>query len=373
MRAGGRAPWVIAMRWRAQLSWRLPPRSRRWRWCLPELAWSGATPPWRASCASVRKRSIGPISESSFAAVEGAAAGELEQRRRESLRQRLQFAVELDDRAGQRAAAAERGRGRCAPASTVRGGRAGARRGRARPHGRAHRAAREVSGRAGAGASAAVAGSGAARATRSSRWSTSSFSSRSVSSPGRGPSRCGSRSAARATASASIGSDLPRVRPRAPLRRGQLRRHPHQLFAGSEQRPLECARHAAGNPRPPTAAPRQASAPTRRHCVVDRTDVLIERRAQLRRRRPRSASACVRPPRPRSLTSPPTDDGGDRRADRPHSRQLPSSYQVTLDGLGKAAATQRWQVSTRATFGNGVSRRRPESLLSTADATIRQE
>jgi hypothetical protein len=30
------------MRWRAQLSWRLPPRSRRWRWCLPELASRGA-------------------------------------------------------------------------------------------------------------------------------------------------------------------------------------------------------------------------------------------------------------------------------------------------------------------------------------------
>jgi hypothetical protein len=29
-------PWVTAIRWRAQLSWRLPPRSRRWRWCLPE-------------------------------------------------------------------------------------------------------------------------------------------------------------------------------------------------------------------------------------------------------------------------------------------------------------------------------------------------
>jgi hypothetical protein len=39
--------------------------------------------------------------------------------------------------------------------------------------------------------------------------------------------------------------------------------------------------------------------------------------------------------------------GGDRRADRPHLRQLPSSYQVTLGGLGKAAATQRWQVNPR--------------------------
>jgi hypothetical protein len=52
------------MRWRAQLSWRLPPRSSRWRWCLPELASSGATPAWRASWASDLKRSIGPISQS---------------------------------------------------------------------------------------------------------------------------------------------------------------------------------------------------------------------------------------------------------------------------------------------------------------------
>src|SRR5579859_6842466 len=57
------------MRWRAQLSWRLPPRSRRWRLCLPELASRGATPAWRASWASDRKRSTGPISQSSLAAV----------------------------------------------------------------------------------------------------------------------------------------------------------------------------------------------------------------------------------------------------------------------------------------------------------------
>ncbi len=29
---------MIATPWSAQLSWRLPPRSSRWRWCLPELA-----------------------------------------------------------------------------------------------------------------------------------------------------------------------------------------------------------------------------------------------------------------------------------------------------------------------------------------------
>src|SRR5438045_7308617 len=38
------------------------------------------------------------------------------------------------------------------------------------------------------------------------------------------------------------------------------------------------------------------------------------------------------------IGSPPTI-GGDRRADRPHLRQQPHSYQVTLGGLGTAAAT----------------------------------
>ena len=57
------------------MSCRLPPRSSRWRCTRPELASSGATPLCRASCASVWKRSIGPISASSFAAVIAAQPG----------------------------------------------------------------------------------------------------------------------------------------------------------------------------------------------------------------------------------------------------------------------------------------------------------
>ena len=34
----------MAMRWMAALIWRLPPRSRRWRWVRPELAGIGAMP-----------------------------------------------------------------------------------------------------------------------------------------------------------------------------------------------------------------------------------------------------------------------------------------------------------------------------------------
>jgi hypothetical protein len=63
--------------------------------------------------------------------------------------------------------------------------------------------------------------------------------------------------------------------------------------------------------------------------------------------------------------------GGDRRADRPHSRQLPSSYQVTLGGLGKAAATQRWQVGTSRQSGMESAAADP-ILLNTPDATVRR-
>jgi hypothetical protein len=63
--------------------------------------------------------------------------------------------------------------------------------------------------------------------------------------------------------------------------------------------------------------------------------------------------------------------GGDRRADRPHSRQLPSSYQVTLGGLGKAAATQRWQVGTGRQSGIESAAADP-ILLRVPDATVRR-
>ena len=128
------------MRWRAQLSWRLPPRSRRWRWCLPELASRGATPAWRASCASVGKRSIGPISQSSLAALKRSAAGELEQPWRERGPRRVAPGRARGSSASV-CGSGRGGRGRSAPVSSVRGGRAGGRAGRARPRGRAHPAA----------------------------------------------------------------------------------------------------------------------------------------------------------------------------------------------------------------------------------------
>src|SRR4051812_20465405 len=47
----------MAMMCRARLSWRSPPRCRRWRWRAPEEAGIGAVPVWRANWASVAKRS----------------------------------------------------------------------------------------------------------------------------------------------------------------------------------------------------------------------------------------------------------------------------------------------------------------------------
>jgi hypothetical protein len=50
--------------------------------------------------------------------------------------------------------------------------------------------------------------------------------------------------------------------------------------------------------------------------------------------------------------------------------QLPSSYQVTLDGLGKAAATQRWQVGHNRQSGMESAAADP-ILLPVPDATDR--
>ena len=41
---------------RARLSWRSPPRLRRWRTVWPEEAGIGAEPPGMANAASVRRR-----------------------------------------------------------------------------------------------------------------------------------------------------------------------------------------------------------------------------------------------------------------------------------------------------------------------------
>ncbi len=73
--------WVTAMRCSAQLSWRLPPRCRRWRVRLPEEAGIGATPARRASLASDGKaRHPGGLGDQ-LGGCESPAAGQIEQLR----------------------------------------------------------------------------------------------------------------------------------------------------------------------------------------------------------------------------------------------------------------------------------------------------
>jgi hypothetical protein len=92
---------VSASMWKAWLSCRLPPRSRRWRSVRPEETGIGAHPERRASCASVWKRWMPPISPNSFAAISTPIpllgqklGGELADEAGELL-------VEIGDRAGQ--------------------------------------------------------------------------------------------------------------------------------------------------------------------------------------------------------------------------------------------------------------------------------
>ena len=98
---------MTARRCSAQLSWRLPPRSRRWRWVRPEEAGIGAEPAVRASLASVAKRLTPAISPSSLAAVSDAAAAFGEQSRRERGDERGEFGFEVVDGAGELADAAQ--------------------------------------------------------------------------------------------------------------------------------------------------------------------------------------------------------------------------------------------------------------------------
>ena len=104
---------------------------------------------------------------------------------------------------------------------------------------------------------------GCASATRSSRWSTSSLSSREAGScSARG--RSGSRSAARAMASASIGSDLPRVRALRPGPRPSASAAPAPPLPGAPAAPAPGGWTRAGSPRrrTPPRPRRTPAAPT---------------------------------------------------------------------------------------------------------------
>ena len=147
----------------------------------------------------------------------------------------------------------------------------------------------------------------------------------------------------------------PRARRSGPTSRAPCRRVARAPSASAapapDPRPARAAAarasaSAAGNPRPPTAArpqaphaqPTSSSLPT---ATVFSSSI-----------RPASSTAtavtdCLCTSTPITIIYIASSTvGGDRRADRPQSRRKPRSYQVTLDGLGTAAATQRSEVSS---------------------------
>ena len=124
----------------------------------------------------------------------------------------------------------------------------------------------------------------------------------------------------------------------------------------------------AGNPRPPTAAPRRALRPA---TTSPSTGPLCSATARPSSSTATAVSECLCTSTPITIIQLASKREGatGERTDL-NRGQKPRSYQVTLDGLGKAAATQHWQVGKQPTFGNRVSRRQPE-LSNPPDATTR--
>ena len=353
------------------MSWRLPPRSRRWRWCLPELASRGATPAWRASWASLAEAADGADLAEQLGGAQGAAAGQLEQPRRECLCPRLQVAVELSDRTGQACGSGRAGRGRSAPGLSART-RASLRPTPLEPH----RPVSAPSGTCSVGSSSCRCQRSrcCARrrsATRSSRWSTSSFSSRSVSSPARGPSSSGSCNAARATASASIPSDLPRVRLRrrcGAVNRGGTRtsRSPAATSACSSPR-VTCRQSSIADSR----SPPEATAPTRqrrrrRHTFAPHSVPADLVHGDSRER----VLVHVHPDHDHHHRLLPLGATGERTDLNRGSCQAPIRSRSTVSGRRRRHNTGKSALGRRSGIESAAAN---PSLCATADATTRRE
>ena len=170
--------WVIAIRWRATLSWRLPPRLRRWRTTLPDQTGTGARAVVAGECLLGAEAADAGRLADELGRRQGAAAGEGEQGRRERARRARAISRSSASIAPVSSRIRATGRGRCG--RRARSGR------RAPPRGRRGR----PPGRATAGRGSAIAeldevpaqalpGGRVRSATRSSRWSTRRRSSRS--------------------------------------------------------------------------------------------------------------------------------------------------------------------------------------------------
>jgi hypothetical protein len=156
---------------------------------------------------------------------------------------------------------------------------------------------------------------------------------------------------------------------RAALRHSQLRRHPHQLRAGTKQLPFEPASQLLGSPQPPRGARYRVLQPSRaaRRCRLESPS---PRAACLpRRRRLPSPIACVRPARSRSSASPPSRWGRPASGQTSIEAKRPRSYQVTLDGLGRRRRHNAGRSDQQVDIRNRVSRRRPSLFKQSDTAT----
>ena len=123
---------------------------------------------------------------------------------------------------------------------------------------------------------------------------------------------------------------------------------------------VSCRQSSIAHSRSPPSA---AAQPQARRCRPQQS----ARRASARPRRPQppSTTACVRPLRSRSLRSPPPTMGatGERTDLNRGSSQAPIRSRSTVSG--RRRRHNAGKSALRATCGNGVSRRRPESLART--------
>jgi hypothetical protein len=141
------------------------------------------------------------------------------------------------------------------------------------------------------------------------------------------------------------------------LRRRQARRHPHQLLAGAKQRPLERSGDVATVlERPQPLAPERAR--PRDNAVVDRARVRSQRAPKLVNGDSRQrVLVYVQPDHDHGHRPLPLGATGERTD--LNRGKLPSSYQVTLDGLregdgdttlGKSAHRRHAGIESAAAF-----------------------
>ena len=350
------------------MSWRLPPRSSRWRWIRPELASRGATPLWRASWASLLKRSIGPISASSLAAVTAAQPGSSSSPGAICSDPLFEFLVELGDRAVERAAVRDElarephlqlllATGEPAADALQVGGAAE----HPQRHGVGRVELEEVPAQPLLGSPALV---DEVVAMVDQQLDLAVDAARRAAA-GSGPALAAppARSRARRSGRTSRASCLPA----APGRSASAAPAPDLRRA--EQLPLEPAGQLPAVLDRPQSAPRRARLPSRAARRFQPGPSSRSAAGRPRRPRPRSPTACERPVRSRSSRSPPMPLGatGERTDLTRGESHAPIRSRSTVS-VGGGDTTLGSQPS--GDIRNRVSRRRP-SLSSRSDAATR--